>query len=169
MCKIWNGVYQGKEIVRLFQQGCMAIWNTNFYKSKRKYLMSFQNWRMMFVLRPRIRFDGLYVCKMKYMRTGLAEETMSNPVHQVNYFRYVRFFPNGQTQQLISNTNPSKLDKVLQKEFSSANHGEFQVENDSLFCKLYSNQITYEYSFEVSSEGCDSTDETRKGGGTGQY
>ncbi|KAJ4950976.1 hypothetical protein NE237_027808 [Protea cynaroides] len=53
------------------------------------------SWRKMWILRPRVRTDGLYVSRNTYIRTGVAEWKVHNPVHLVCYFRYIRFFPSG--------------------------------------------------------------------------
>ncbi|MBA0702622.1 hypothetical protein Goari_022787, partial [Gossypium aridum] len=37
----------------------------------------------------------LYVSRNTYIRAGVAEWKITNPVHIVCYFRYVRFFPSG--------------------------------------------------------------------------
>lgn len=53
------------------------------------------SWREMFLQRPHLRFDGLYVSRNTYIRTGLTEWRIKNPVHLVTYFRYLYFIPDG--------------------------------------------------------------------------
>ncbi|KAG9444040.1 hypothetical protein H6P81_015380 [Aristolochia fimbriata] len=53
------------------------------------------SWRKMWLLRPRLRTDGIYVSRNTYIRAGVAEWKVTNPVHLVCYFRYIRFFPSG--------------------------------------------------------------------------
>ncbi|XP_068663203.1 F-box protein 7 isoform X2 [Aristolochia californica] len=53
------------------------------------------SWRKMWLLRPRLRTDGLYISRNTYIRAGVAEWMVTNPVHLVCYFRYIRFFPSG--------------------------------------------------------------------------
>jgi hypothetical protein len=50
----------------------------------------------MFLDRPHLRFDGVYVSRNTYLRTGVVEWKIKNPVHLVCYFRYYRFFPDGE-------------------------------------------------------------------------
>ncbi len=57
----------------------------------------------MFLQRPHMRFDGLYVSRNTYIRTGLTEWRYKNPVHLVTYFRYLRFLPDG---RFITRTSP---------------------------------------------------------------
>lgn len=51
------------------------------------------SWRRAFLATPSPRCDGVYVSRETYIRTGLTEWTVRNPVHVVVYFRYYRFFP----------------------------------------------------------------------------
>ncbi|CAM8999591.1 unnamed protein product [Rhodiola kirilowii] len=37
----------------------------------------------MWLLRPRVRTDGMYVSRNTYIRTGIAEWKVTNPVHLV--------------------------------------------------------------------------------------
>ncbi|XP_073315323.1 F-box protein 7-like isoform X1 [Primulina huaijiensis] len=53
------------------------------------------SWKKMWLLRPRLRTDGLYVSRNTYIRAGIAEWKISNPVHIVCYYRYLRFYPSG--------------------------------------------------------------------------
>ena len=50
----------------------------------------------MFLDRPHLRFDGIYVSRNTYIRTGITEWRVKNPVHLVCYYRYLRFFPHGE-------------------------------------------------------------------------
>lgn len=66
-------------------------------------------WKSMFLDRPHLRFDGIYVARNTYIRTGVTEWKVRNPVHLVCYFRYYRFMPNG---SLLYRTSPEALSKV---------------------------------------------------------
>ena len=59
--------------------------------------------------RPHLRFDGLYVSRNTYLRTGIVEWRVKNPVHMVCYFRYYRFYPDG---HLLYRTSPEVVSKV---------------------------------------------------------
>ena len=63
----------------------------------------------MFLGRPHLRFDGLYVSRNTYIRTGLVEWRVRNPVHLVCYYRYLRFFPDG---TLLYRTSPDIVANV---------------------------------------------------------
>ena len=65
------------------------------------------SWREMFLQRPHLRFDGLYVSRNTYIRTGLTEWRIKNPVHLVTYFRYLYFMPDG---RFTTRTSPEVRD-----------------------------------------------------------
>ena len=67
------------------------------------------SWKAMFLDRPHLRFDGLYVSRNTYLRTGIVEWRVKNPVHLVCYFRYYRFYPDG---HLLYRTSPEVVAKV---------------------------------------------------------
>jgi len=49
----------------------------------------------MLQFRPKVRFDGIYLCKHIYYRKGLSEYSENNPIHEVISYRYVRFYRSG--------------------------------------------------------------------------
>ncbi len=50
----------------------------------------------MFLQRCHLRFDGVYVSRNTYIRTGIVEWKIRNPCHLVAYYRYYRFMPDGE-------------------------------------------------------------------------
>ncbi|KAL2538554.1 F-box protein 7 [Forsythia ovata] len=74
-----------------------CAWQLNGVAENYKILQSNYDgsWRKMWLLRPRLRSDGLYVSRNTYIRAGVAEWKITNPVHIVCYFRYLRFYPSG--------------------------------------------------------------------------
>ena len=70
----------------------MAIWDrSGIYKASLKFLKKFGNWRTMLKDRPMLRFDGFYICKMMYRRSGLNVNSLNYPVHEVVWYKYIRF------------------------------------------------------------------------------
>ena len=76
----------------------------------------------MFLQRPHLRFGGLYVSRNTYIRTGITEWRIKNPVHMVCYFRYLRFLPDG---RFLYRTSPevgfsSPHDSCLSRECTAS-------------------------------------------------
>ncbi|KAF8634601.1 hypothetical protein AX17_004190 [Amanita inopinata Kibby_2008] len=65
------------------------------------------NYRRMYIERPRIRLDGVYIAICHYVRPGLSENHWVNISHLVTYHRYLRFFPNGIVLSLLANEEMS--------------------------------------------------------------
>jgi len=70
-----------------------AAASTEEEAQKQKQESLLPTWRQTFLATPAPRCDGFYVSRESYIRTGLTEWTVRNPVHVVVYFRYYRFFP----------------------------------------------------------------------------
>ncbi|KAJ9505157.1 hypothetical protein QJQ45_029282, partial [Haematococcus lacustris] len=67
------------------------------------------SWKLAFMSHPHLRFDGVYVARNTYIRTGAVELSSRRPVHVVVYFRYYRFLPDG---SLLYRTSPLPIAKV---------------------------------------------------------
>ena len=48
------------------------------------------SWKRMYVERPFVRTDGIYVSRNTYFRLGAVHWDVKNPVHLVVYYRYFR-------------------------------------------------------------------------------
>lgn len=66
------------------------------------------NWRQMFMMRPRVRFNGIYIATCNYVRAG-ASQSWNTPVYIVTYYRYLRFYPNGTVLSLLSSSEPNEV------------------------------------------------------------
>ncbi|OBT69898.1 hypothetical protein VE03_00660 [Pseudogymnoascus sp. 23342-1-I1] len=76
----------------------------------------YPSYATMFRHRPRLRFDGLYISTVNYMRAGAAAATQStwdSPVHIVTYYRYLRFFRSGAVLSLLATHEPSEVVHAL--------------------------------------------------------
>lgn len=66
---------------------------------------------------PRLRTDGVYICKISYFRPGMTDGAFYQPVHMVTYYRYLRLFPphqgNHQAILLVSTEEPKKVIDLL--------------------------------------------------------
>ncbi|CAD5115107.1 DgyrCDS4115 [Dimorphilus gyrociliatus] len=94
--KIWRGI-------------CQQIWGINC-SSVKKYGC----WRNMYIHRPHLRYNGVYISKMSYLRQGeVSLDGLYNPFHIVEYYRYVRFYSDGRVVHLTSPEHPRSVVGVL--------------------------------------------------------
>nr|XP_033794182.1 F-box only protein 9 isoform X2 [Geotrypetes seraphini] len=102
VCKGFYICARDPEIWRL---ACLKIWGRSCNK-----LIPYNTWRQMFLERPRVRFDGVYISKTIYIRQG--EQSLDGfyrAWHQVEYYRYMRFFPEGQVMMLTTPEDPQSI------------------------------------------------------------
>ncbi|CAM6109261.1 unnamed protein product [Calypogeia fissa] len=114
----------------LWRRACLKAWQV-FGVQQNEFIVqhSYQrSWRKMWLGRPRLRFDGLYVSRNTYIRTGIAEWKTINPVHLVCYYRYMKFYPSGKCLFKTSPNGLKEVAKIMQTHPSKA---------DSIFAGRY--------------------------------
>lgn len=64
----------------------------------------FPTYREMFINRARVNFNGVYISKITYLRLGenSFQDQFYRPVQLVEYYRYIRFLPNGKLVMFTS-------------------------------------------------------------------
>lgn len=108
VCRKWR--YATRNPV-LWQKACLSTWQMFEVEQNTLLLRSSYrgSWRNMWISRPRLRFDGIFVSRNTYLRAGVAEWKVTNPVHLVCYYRYIRFYPSG---KFLYKVSPHKLKEV---------------------------------------------------------
>ncbi|MCO5595572.1 hypothetical protein L7F22_049617 [Adiantum nelumboides] len=108
VCRKWR--YATRNPV-LWQKACLVTWQVSGEEQNISMLRSLYggSWRNMWILRPRLCFDGIFVSRNTYLRTGVAEWRVTNPVHLVCYYRYIRFYPSG---KFLYKVTPHRLKEV---------------------------------------------------------
>ncbi|KAJ8762808.1 hypothetical protein K2173_022937 [Erythroxylum novogranatense] len=128
VCRKWRCTLRNPVFWR---NACLKTWQLSGVVENYKLLQSKyeSSWRKMWLLRPRVRTDGLYVSRNTYIRSGIREWNVTNPVHLVCYFRYMRFYPSGRflyrnCPQVVKdvvkcmNFHASKEDRVFSGHYS---------------------------------------------------
>ncbi|XP_072038029.1 F-box only protein 9-like [Amphiura filiformis] len=105
---VCRGFYVCARDPELWRESCLKIYGKSCILTK-EYL----SWRHMYLHRPHLQFNGVYISKTSYYRQG--EPSMDNlyrPWHLVEYYRYIRVFSDG--TMLIYNS-PDEPQNVLAK------------------------------------------------------
>jgi len=116
------------------------------------------------LLAPRVRFVGVYQQKEQYTRLGTKDlNQFYDPVHLVEFYRYIRFFPDGGVLYIISVKKLLK-EQILkfmdsQRLVNKVNgenimRGEYIIKEEKAFIKLYSPTDTI-YEVELRIGGSD--------------
>ncbi|WFD20495.1 hypothetical protein MCAP1_002739 [Malassezia caprae] len=72
------------------------------------------SWRDAFVHEPRVRMNGTYIATCEYTQQGLSVENVwVRVLHKVEFFRYLRFFPNGRCLSWLTTEPPSEAVRQL--------------------------------------------------------
>lgn len=78
-------------------------------------IQPYTTYKQMWRLRPRIRFNGIYISTCNYIRAGAVapSRTWGAAVHVVTYYRYLRFFRDGRCLSLCTTHEPSEIVRQL--------------------------------------------------------
>lgn len=74
--------------------------------------------------RPFIKFQGVYISVVNYLRYGSNIEGSSsllNPVHMITYYRYYRFYEDGTVLRLLTTDEPGHVVKHFDKDTKPKN------------------------------------------------
>jgi hypothetical protein len=90
-------------------------------------LWSYLTWRRLVIFRPRLRTAGVYVQRHQYAKSRTADivrpdEDVAPSVFLVQYFRLLRFFPDGTVLSLTTPEQPDKVLRRLRRDWAPAPH-----------------------------------------------
>jgi len=89
--------------------------NFDYVGKMTEYLTVWNNWKLMFLGLPRVRFDGCYISVCSYIRPGVSETFWDAPCHLITYFRYCRLYPDGTCLNLLTTDEPKKVVKQISR------------------------------------------------------
>ncbi|XP_069700146.1 F-box only protein 9 isoform X2 [Periplaneta americana] len=104
MCsRVCRGFYLCSRDPEIWRLACARVWGVNCGG-----LTQYESWRKMFIERPRLHFNGCYISKTTYVRNGenSFQDQFYRPWHIVEYYRYLRFFPEGLVLMLTTPDDP---------------------------------------------------------------
>lgn len=138
---VCRGFYLLSKDVDLWRSICYTTWGSETLKGNKwteqsdgcPWKLNQIEWRKMFLERPRLNFDGVYISRTKYIRQGDVgfQDLTYRPFHVVLYYRYLRFFPDGRVLILVTNEEPDKIVPIFRhalhsKQFSPILDGTFE-------------------------------------------
>jgi len=135
-----RGFYLAARDDEVWRLICLRIWGpiqatTNVYPT----------WREMFLVRPRVQFNGCYTSKMSYIREGergFQDHGNYRAWHIVEYFRYIRFFPGGKVVMVTCADDPALTMKQINNRvkcgIQGAMFGEYRFMGRVVVCTMAS-------------------------------
>lgn len=104
VCKCFYVIARDPEIWKL---ASIRMWGaTNINEASMNIYAN--DWRKMYSLRPRLNTNGAYISRTTYVRHGEAsfQDVSYRPCYLVEYYRYLRFFPDGIALMLTTPLEP---------------------------------------------------------------
>ncbi|KAK5650944.1 hypothetical protein RI129_001973 [Pyrocoelia pectoralis] len=101
---VCRGFYLCCRDSEIWRLACARIWGINVTLPR-----NCASWRQMFIESARLSFNGCYIGKTTYIRSGenSFQDQFYRPWHIVAYYRYLRFFPDGMVLMLTSPDEPA--------------------------------------------------------------
>lgn len=102
--------------------------------------------------RPYIKFEGVYISIVNYLRHGVNAEGSSSlisPIQMITYYRYFRFYADGRCLRLVTTDEPSQVVNRFSKE-DPPRHSEicyWGLGVNSTFNHIYIRRAGEKYSF----------------------
>lgn len=118
--------------IRIFREPSMTLEQSKEHQSR--YVEKYDgHWMRMFIDRPRIRYDGVYISTCHYVRPGTSDSSWNRPIHFVTYYRYLRFFPDGTLLKHVTTDEPAHVVRLLTDGYNKKQsfHGRFLLENNN--------------------------------------
>ncbi|XP_063726947.1 F-box only protein 9-like [Symsagittifera roscoffensis] len=132
VCKGFRHIARDADVWR---RACLRVWGDAIPGE-----FTNLSWREMYLRRPRLNFHGVYISKVVYTRQGEQSfESCYNIFHTLEYYRYLRFFPDGLALMYTSPEEPKlvvpKL-KYASCRLSGIKRGHFNLEENSVILIL---------------------------------
>ncbi|KAH8331137.1 hypothetical protein KR067_012060 [Drosophila pandora] len=112
VCKGFYVYARDEEIWRL---ACSKVWGHNVGTldsdaEDAESSNTYYSWRDMFIRRERVHFNGCYISKTTYLRMGenSFQDQYYRPVQLVEYYRYIRFMPDGKVLMMTTADEPAQ-------------------------------------------------------------
>uniref|UniRef100_A0A2M4AF10 Putative f-box only protein 9 n=1 Tax=Anopheles triannulatus TaxID=58253 RepID=A0A2M4AF10_9DIPT len=126
----------------IWRHACMRVWGVNMGVLKGT---PFGSWREMYINRPRVHFHGCYISRASYLRSGenSFQDQFYRPIQLVEYYRYVRFFADGQVLMLTTADEPQQCVAKLKQRWPAQNEilrGHYRLLNDEVIIAIQRNR-----------------------------
>ncbi|EDW81520.1 uncharacterized protein Dwil_GK12109 [Drosophila willistoni] len=143
-----KGFYVYARSEELWRLACVKVWGQNVGTLEAQDIQSssvYSSWRDMFIRRERVHFSGCYISKTTYLRMGenSFQDQFYRPVQLVEYYRYIRFMPDGKVLMMTSADEPAQgVNKLKQPHNTRPDvlHGRYRLFGNTVTLVLQKNQ-----------------------------
>lgn len=127
-----RGFYIYARDPEIWRLACQRVWGATEAHISRP---AFASWRHMYTQKARVHLNGVYVSKTSYFRYGenSFQDQFYRPMHQIVYYRYVRFFADGHAYMLttpdaIGTTMPRLIVTPRQQHRADLLYGTYSID-----------------------------------------
>lgn len=151
VCVQWHVLSRDGE---LWKRHCLQVWDNETSNIEAELQNYNDSWRQLYISKPHIHFDGVYVSKTSYIRSGEARfGEGSSPILVCQYFRYLRFLPNNGVLVLLSNKKPKELLWRLRnapETLKDVVHGRALVVDTGVLVEVPQDKYVFEYALRIT-------------------
>ncbi|XP_017026635.1 F-box only protein 9 [Drosophila kikkawai] len=146
---VCKGFYVYARDEELWRLACVKVWGHNVGALDAQDSGSshaYYSWRDMFIRRERVHFNGCYISKTTYLRMGenSFQDQFYRPVQLVEYYRYIRFMPDGKVLMMTSADEPAqgvnKLKHLHNGQRADVQRGRYRLYGDTVTLVLQKSQ-----------------------------
>ena len=105
----------------------------------------------MYVKRPKIRTNGIYISRVVYFKQGQVNMDNLATYHKIVFFRYIRFYPDFSVCSINTTKKPREFIRLVDKNNKEARLGEWARTLDSLIVHLIAKDEVFTYKFKMQS------------------
>lgn len=133
---VCRGFYACARDPEIWRMICVKTWGLNIGQLKGS---PYSSWRQMYLQRPRLRLNGCYISKTTYLRHGenSFQDQFYRPWYLVEYYRYLRFFPEGLVLMLTTADEPAQCVSLLKTRLTTKTNqgvlsGHYRLHGDKI-------------------------------------
>jgi F-box only protein C-terminal region/F-box-like len=130
------------------------LWGEEYpkaYSDSPEYIKSFKSWKNMWLKRPRIRFNGIYISRVVYFKQGQVNIDNLPSYHKIVFYRYLKFYSDFSVCCLNTTKKPREYLRLVDKNNPDARLGEWARVADKLKIHLLAKNEIFTYSFNMKS------------------
>lgn len=133
----WYDLFNSKDIQRCFKNECFDIFDRKgIYSATKQYLLQFNDWKNMFIYRPRVRSDGVYFSKVGYWHDGITDFGDHHPTHKITYYIFLAFNSYGQVFHTSTVLEPEVFLEKLKRKKISVEAGSYYIKNRTIYVEV---------------------------------
>lgn len=115
------------------------------------------SWRNMLINRPRIRTNGLYWLRTSYWKPPNNEKFWEKRVseyHEMKFFRYMRFFPDGHMLYALNNSYPTEVIPLFDSALPIPKKlfcGEYKIRRNHVYVEIPTHYSVIRFVLQIES------------------